>query len=97
MPHSSTLRNGVAASTASGPVVGRRRPSISSPAEALERLSDRLDQLIYDVRLGAKSQGQHEQHVDAAEAIAGELRAVFRGTGRAQHPPLWQQGGRAAW
>lgn len=83
----------------SGPAAARRRPSSPTPTERLEQLSDRLDQLIYDVSLGTRSHRQHEANVEAAESIATELRSVFRSPtpAKAEHPPLWQQGGRAAW
>ena len=102
------LRNNrAAAADLSGPAMGargsntsaggplRRRPD--SPADRLDRLSDRLDRLIGDVRLGATSHRQHDAHVDEAEAIAAELRAVFRAPTIAAHPPLRQVGGRAVW
>jgi hypothetical protein len=62
-------------------------------------LSSRLDVLIQGVRLGALSHGQHEAHVDEAEAIGAELRAVFRGGSPAAptNAPLWQRDGRAIW
>lgn len=76
---------------------GRRPPQV---ADTLERLSTRLDYLIRDVRLGARSQREHDRHVDEAEAIATEIRGAFRTATSPQpaHPPLWQDGhGRAAW
>jgi hypothetical protein len=73
----------------------RRRPD--SPADQLQRLSSRLDELIRDVSLGTTSHRQHERNVDEAEAIATELRGVFRAPTNSQHAPLRQQGGRAWW
>ncbi|MEA3042991.1 MAG: hypothetical protein QOH47_829 [Sphingomonadales bacterium] len=53
-----------------------RRPT-DSP-DRLERLSDRLDVLIRDVRSGfATSHREYEARVAEAEAIADGLRAVF--------------------
>lgn len=86
----------------SPPHDSRRRP-ISTPSEQLERLSDQFDRLIYDVRLGAKSQRQHDEHVHRAEAIAAGIRAVFRGKATPSHdtppvhPPLHQNGSQAWW
>lgn len=84
----------------SGPAMPRRRtPSRDAGAE-LQRLSARLDQLMFDVQLGATSHRQHESHVEEAEAIAAGIRAVFRAPSAAQpaeHPPLWHRGGKAAW
>lgn len=57
------------------------RQPVSSPAERLDDLSFRLDNLIRDVRIGAHSHRQHEAHVDEAEGNANDLRAVFRGKG----------------
>jgi len=67
------------------------------PADELRQLSDELDLLIADVDQGAASQAIHEAHVDRAESIAARIRAVFRGTGAAVHPPLRHIGGRAIW
>lgn len=77
---------------------GRRRTPANS-ADQLERLSDRLDVLIRDVRIGSKSHREHERHVDEAEAIAAGLRATFREPTPAQpvNPPLWIEGGKAVW
>jgi hypothetical protein len=64
----------------------------------LRRLSDRLDTLLRDVSVDARSQREHERRVDEAEAIAAELTAIFRKPAPAAvHPPLWHEGGRAAW
>jgi hypothetical protein len=81
------------------PATGRsgRRPPAFSAADALERLSDRLDVLIRDVRLGTTSHRQHERNVDEAEAIGAELRAVFRQSTPPSNPPLAIEGGRAWW
>lgn len=67
------------------------------PSDELRRLQSDLDELIRDVSIGASSQRQHEDHVDRAERIAGDLRAVFRGAERPVHPPLLHSGGRALW
>lgn len=74
-----------------------RRPS--QPANTLEQRSDELDVLIRDVRLGVRSQREFEQLADRAEKIAAGIRAVFRSATPPEpvHPPLWQQGGKAAW
>lgn len=70
----------------------------SSPADRLDQLSDRLDLLIRDVRIGATSHRQHDTNVAEAEAIAAELRGVFRGTGpKPVNPPLWLGHGKAIW
>jgi hypothetical protein len=76
-----------------------RRPPHSRSAETLEQLSSRLDVLIRDVGLGARSQREHDHLVDEAEAIATGIRAVFREPTRQDpsNPPLWQQGGKAIW
>lgn len=55
------------------------RQSVSSPADRLWDLSYRLDNLIGDVSHGTLTHRQHEANVEEAEAIANDLRAVFRG------------------
>jgi hypothetical protein len=80
----------------------RRRPPLSLAPASLDRLrrcSDRLDRLQQQVSVGARSQREHDELVEEAEAIAAELRAVFRAPTPAMpvNPPLWQQGGKAAW
>lgn len=68
-----------------------RRPPDS--ATRLQRLSDRLDTLQRDVNAGpACSHREHERRVAEAEAIADELRGVFRAPTPANgcqsvHPP----------
>lgn len=94
MHHPSAPGQRAAALAFSGRVTARQRPL--STADQLERLSSRLDVLIRDVRNGAISHRQHEQHIAEAEEIATELRGIFRGR-TTQHPPLQQQGGRAWW
>lgn len=75
---------------------GRRSPD---SADRLERLSDRLDALIRDVRLGATAQREHDRHVDEAEAIAAGIRAIFRQPTppRPVHPPLGRELGGTWW
>lgn len=74
---------------------GRRRSP--NPADALERMSGRLDELIRDVRLGARSHHEHDRHVGEAEAIGAGIRVVFREPAQPSNPPLAQKGGRAWW
>ena len=62
------------------PASAGRQP-VSTPACQLDDISYRLDNLIRDVRCGAQTHRQHEANVDEAEAIANDLRAVFRGKG----------------
>ncbi len=80
-----------------------RRPQSHA---ALQKLSARLDLLIRDAEIGARSHREFERQCDEAEEIAAGIRAAFRGpsTGSGQasshepvNPPLWQQGGSAAW
>jgi hypothetical protein len=94
MPNGSALRLG-AGRAASGPA--HRRP-LPSPTERLQRLSDRLDELLRDVsfRPVARSHHETEQRIHEAEAIAAELRAVFRSP-TAEHPPLKRDGTGAWW
>ena len=93
MTQSSALPLG-AGRAVSGPA--RRRPLLS-PADRLERLSDRLDRLIQDVRCYPNnSHREVERRIAEAENIAGELRAVFRSPSR-ENPPMWQKGGKAFW
>lgn len=93
MPPRSALQRD-AARADSSPAQSRRR--LDSPTDRLTRLSGRLDELLRDVSIGARSHRQHELHVAEAEAIAGELRAVFRAP-TAERMPLQQSGGRAWW
>lgn len=97
MSNGSALRNPRAAATASDSLV-RTRPAarLDSPGARLDRLSARLDELTRDVKIGARSHRETERLVDEAEAIASELRAIFRAP-TAQQPPLRQNGGRAWW
>ena len=97
MPRSSSLRAPGAVRTSSGQASGRR-PSLS-PADRLEELSFRLDELIRDVRLGTRSHREHERHVEEAEAIGAGIRNVFRAPSgaAADRPPLAQRGGKAWW
>lgn len=83
------LRSRAAASEAvlSGSVPLRRRPD--SNVEKLEQLSCRLQDLTEKVRRGARSWREHDNHIDEAESVAAELRAVFRG--RAENPPLMEK------
>ena len=99
MPHTSALPCRAApAAAVSGPAAAGRRPQQISPAERLERLSSRLDVLIRDVGIGARSHRDVERQIDEAEAIAAGIRAVFRGAAPAQNPPRWTDGqGKAAW
>lgn len=73
-----------------------RRPNIY---DQLRPLADRFDRLMRDVEIGARSQRQHDSHIDEAEAIATELRAAFRGRSSPEpvNAPLWHNGGKAAW
>lgn len=76
-----------------------RRPQLS-PADHLEQLSAKLDTLIRDVRLGARSQREHEEHVGRAEAIGNALLALWRKPTieqRPVNPPLEQGPGWARW
>jgi len=82
------------ASARAGANVRRRQ---DSPTDKLQRLSSRLDVLIRDVSIGARSHREHEQHVEEAEAIGAELRAVFRLPTSSQNRPRWQDGGKAIW
>ncbi|HEX8585045.1 MAG TPA: hypothetical protein VF680_11610 [Allosphingosinicella sp.] len=85
------------ASAPDGATSGRRPPHSRSGA-MLEQLSSRLDVLIRDVSFGARSQGEHERHVEEGEAIAAGIRACFRApTHDPYNPPLWHKGGKAAW
>jgi hypothetical protein len=92
-----TTRTGAAAPYEIRSDEARRRPTHS--ADRLERMSARLDTLIRDVRLGARSHREHERHVNEAEEIAAGLRAAFRAPTppKAVNPPLWQDGNRAIW
>lgn len=54
-------------------------PQPVTPAARLVRLSDRFDRLIRDYEAGPRSHREHERLVGEAEAIANDLRAVFRG------------------
>lgn len=74
----------------------RRRPQ-TTPVDALQRLSSRLDELIRDVSHGARSHHQVERMVDEAESIAAGIRGVFRSPTRAQNAPCWQDSGKAIW
>ncbi len=55
----------------------RRRPEPT--ADTLDRMSGRLDMLLRDVRVGARSARQFESLVAEAEDIAAGIRAAFRG------------------
>lgn len=93
MTQSSALPLG-AGRAVSGPA--RRRPLLS-PADRLDQLSSRLDDLIRDLRFSPKtSHHETERRIAEAENIAGEIRAVFRAPSKG-NPPLWQNGGRALW
>lgn len=74
-------------------------PHPSPTADQLERMSAELDRLIRDVRLGARSQHEHDGHVDRAEMIAAGVRAPFRGKARPPltNPPLLVRGNQAWW
>lgn len=74
----------------------RRRPQ-TTPVDALQRLSSRLDELICDVSHGARSHHQVERLVDEAESIAAGIRGVFRSPTQTQNAPRWQDGGKAMW
>ncbi|WP_126717980.1 hypothetical protein [Sphingomonas ginkgonis] len=63
----------------------------------MEQLSHRLDELIREIRLAPPSQQRHDSHVAQAEAIAGEIRTVFRGAAPTVNTPLRQDGNRAWW
>lgn len=76
--------------------IGRRRPQ-TTPVDALQRLSSRLDELIRDVSHGARSHHQVERLVDEAESIAAGIRGVFRSPTQTQNAPRWQDGGKAMW
>ena len=56
------------------PLAGRR-----DVGEALAALSDRLDRLMHEVSLGARSQAEWTRQADEADAIGHQLRATFRG------------------
>ena len=62
-------------------LLGRVSPPVAGndPAEALGRLSDRLDRLMHEVSLGARSQAEWTRLADEADTIGSQLRAVFRG------------------
>ncbi|HEY0131645.1 MAG TPA: hypothetical protein VGB57_09585 [Allosphingosinicella sp.] len=102
-------------STHSAPPGGRRRPAAPAAApaeirsgqgrrptiyEGLRALGSRFDQLQWMASQDSRSQRDHDNIVDEAEAIAGDLRALVRGRSgpEAVNPPLWDNGrGRAAW
>lgn len=107
MPHRSLAADGVRSGAASaGGNVRRRQVSL---ADTLADLSDRLDILLRDVSIGARSQRQFELQVEEAEAIATGLRGAFRSpshsrpgpslspTVRQDNAPLWQGHGKAIW
>lgn len=96
--HHALQRGAVACSTPSRSDAGPRRPN--SSCDQLERMSSRLDELIRDARLGARTHRELERQVDEAEAIAAGIRAAFRERTPANpvNPPAWEDGkGRAAW
>lgn len=56
-------------------------PAAQSPcgrADALARISDQLDRLIAEERLGTRSQHEFEDREERAQAIAAELIAAYR-------------------
>ena len=62
------------------------RPTV---ADQLERLTSRFDQLTYRARLAPPSQRSFDELEEAAQLLADDLRAVFRGSGnRPVNPPL---------
>jgi len=97
MAPTNALRDSAAATApVSGPAARGGAPI--SAGDQLHKLGRRLRDLTVRVSAGATSHQQHDRNVDEAEAIAAELRAVFRGSSAPVHPPLWQDGGgRAAW
>jgi hypothetical protein len=74
-----------------------RRPTIY---DGLRALGSRFDELLYMASQDGRSQRDHDNIVDEAEAIASELRALVRGRPgpEAVNPPIWNNGrGQAAW
>lgn len=53
------------------------------PAATLERASAELDQLVYDIRLGIRSQAHFDALETRASAIADLIRSAMRGAGSA--------------
>jgi hypothetical protein len=81
-------RSRAAAPAPLGSGAGQRRKA--STADQLERLSARLDQLIHDERLApAASHRELERRIAEGEAIADDIRAVFRSTAPARAAPLF--------
>jgi hypothetical protein len=61
------------------------RPTV---ADQLERLTSRFDQLTYRARLAPLSQRDYDALEEAAQLLASDLRAVFRGRSVPRNPPL---------
>lgn len=89
MPTRLSLHGGRNAASPSAAAPRRLRPVDGSPSRPaprrstdslaqLTRLSGRLDQLLQRVSVGARHQREHDEIVNEAEAIADDLRAVFR-------------------
>jgi hypothetical protein len=94
MPHSSAHPLGAGRAPSGQP--GRRPPL--SPADRLDQLSARLDDLIRDVRfITARSHREADRRIAEAEDIAGGIRAVFRSATNPEHPPLKREGSGAWW
>jgi hypothetical protein len=91
-PVRAVVRSGARASTQGGGA------PLSDKHAELQRLSDRLDGLLRDASTPATSHREFERQADEAEAIAADLRRIYRGREAGPvNPPLWQDGGRAAW
>lgn len=73
-----------------------RRPHFS-PADRLDQMSARLDELIRDVRcIPSTSHREAERRIAEAEEIASGIRAIFRSSSN-ENPALKQDAGKAWW
>ena len=71
------MPNGIRALLISGAYHVTQR---ASPADEMERLAGELHMLAFDMREPSRSICRSERLIDEAERIAGQLRAVVRGT-----------------